>query len=53
MFLNILIIVLCNSSVNYWFNIFSLLTPPLEGFLPKKYELLKQVLVDIHLVSDF
>ena len=51
---NFLIIGLCNSSVNSWFDKFSFLIPLPEGFSSKKnYRPLKQVHIDIHHILEF
>ena len=61
-FSNFLIIGLCNSSANSWFDIISLLTPLREAnlsageadfFFQKIYKPLKQVHVDIHHILEF
>ena len=53
LFLNILIIGLCNTSANSFSKICSSLTVQPEAFLSKNYRPLKQVYVDVHHVSGF
>ena len=51
--LNFLIIGLCNSSANSWFDIFSFLISLPEVFYQNIYIPLKQDLFDIHPILDF